>query len=68
MSYYLRDWMHITVSGGCANVECGLLLDELKRHRVPVRLLKDSAICVYIYIYMYIYIQIYIYIYIYVYI
>ena len=41
--HYIRDWMHILVSGGIANVELGLLLGELKRHHVPTSTVKEYA-------------------------
>jgi len=41
--HYLRDWMHVTVSGGTVNVELGLLWGELKRINVPLSLIRDRG-------------------------
>ena len=42
--HYLRDWMHVAVGGGAANVELGLLFSELRARNVPLALLRDREI------------------------
>ena len=36
VTHNIRDWMHMLVSGGCANTLCAIVLNALGRHRISL--------------------------------
>ena len=39
--HYIRDWMHVIVSGGVGNVQVGLVMNELEDHNLRTSMVQD---------------------------
>ena len=43
IDHYLRDWMHILVSGGTANAQTHALGKTMKKHKLPTSLIQQYS-------------------------
>ena len=43
IDHYLRDWMHILVSGGTANAQTHALAKEMKENKLPTSLIQTYS-------------------------
>ena len=43
IDHYLRDWMHILVSGGTANAQTHALAKEMRKHKLPTSLIQTYS-------------------------